>query len=131
VPGVARQVEMPLPDDDARLLAEASLASVRENLIDVVAQRNILMARARRQIDQGNLDQAEKLVNELDDLPGRTHFDRQLEQLATQHVAADPQIQRRIDRLLSDTRSILAHFLDIRETNRLRDELNAAKAAGG
>ena len=71
VPGAAAMVEIPIADDTARLQAQARLVEIREQLVDLVARRNILLARARAQLNQGQLDQAQQLLEELDALPGR------------------------------------------------------------
>jgi hypothetical protein len=131
VPGATPELDVPLPDDDSRLQAESALSALRENLVDVVAQRTILIARARRQIDADELERAEELLDQLDELPGRSQFSRELNQLQRQHTTNDPQAQRRIERMFTDTESILGHFLDARAINKLRDEFNAAKNAGG
>ena len=47
VPGAAAMVEIPIADDTARLQAQARLVEIREQLVDLVARRNILLARAR------------------------------------------------------------------------------------
>lgn len=131
VPGTVAELEVPLPDDDTRLQAESALWALRENLVDVVAQRTILAARARRQIEAGRLDEADRLLDQLDDLPGGGEFQRRLKQLQRQFTVNDPAVRRRIERMFSDTESILGHFLDPGPINRLHDDLGAARDAGG
>ena len=62
VPGAERRINVPLPDDEARLVAEARLAAVREDLIDVVARRNILMARTRQKIEKKDFAAAQAVA---------------------------------------------------------------------
>lgn len=131
VPGAQAQVDVPLPDDDARLAAETHLASVREDLIDVVARRNILMARARQKIKDKDFDAAEKLVLEINQLPGRAQFNMELTNARRRMRSPDPRIQRRIDQLFDGTQSALTQYLDTRPVNDLTNELRAAQQEKG
>jgi hypothetical protein len=127
VPGAERQIEVPLPDDDARLAAEVQLAALREDLIDVVARRNILMARARQKIKDRNFPAAQKLMTAIDALPGRSQFNLTLTTAARRLRSDDPQTQRRIDQLFEGTQTVLTQYLDVRPINELHDELREAQ----
>lgn len=124
VPGAEPQVvDVPLPDDDMRLAAETRLAALREDLVDVVARRNILMARTRQKIEQSDFAAAQQLLRALDELPGRSQFDLQLTNAARLLRSDDPQIQRRIDQLVAATQTVLSQYLDVRPISQLHDEL--------
>jgi hypothetical protein len=129
VPGAQPQLDVPLPDDDPRLTAEARLAALREELIDVVARRNILMARTRQRIRQRDFKAAQKLLADADQLPGRPQFNLTLTTAARTLRSDDPQIQRRIDQLVEATQTVMNQFLDLRPINELHDELRAAQNA--
>jgi hypothetical protein len=128
--GAQSLVQVPLPDDDARLAAEAQLAALREELIDVVARRNILMSRARQKIQTKDFDAAQELLRALDDLPGRPQFNVTLTTAARTLRSDDPQMQRRIDQLFDATRSLLTQYLDLRPISQLHDELRQAQQKG-
>jgi hypothetical protein len=127
VPGAMPQIDVPLPDDDPRLAAEAKLAALREELVDVVARRNILMARARQKIKQRDIEAARKLLSDADQLPGRSQFNLTLTTAARTLRSKDPQIQRRIDQLVEATQTVMNQFLDLRPLHQLHDELRAAR----
>ncbi len=129
VPGAEPLIEAPLPDDDARLEAEAQLAAMREDLIDVVVRRNILMARTKQKIENKDWEQARELLRVLDELPGRAQFDLELSKQARLVRSDDPQIQKRIDRLVEGMQAVLGKFLDSRPIGELHDELRAAQRA--
>lgn len=126
-PGAEPEITIPLPDDQARLVAEARLAAVREDLIDVVARRKILMSRARQKIEKKDFKAAEELARALDDLPGTPQFNLTLTTSARLIHSDDPQIQRSIDRLFQATQNLTTKFLDVRPINDLRNELRAAQ----
>lgn len=127
VRGAVRRIDVPLPDDDARLTAEMRLASVREDLIDVVARRNILMSRARLKMEKKDYKAATELLRQLDELPGNPQFNLTLENEARLLRSEDPQIQKRIDRLFQATQMLTTKFLDLRPVNQIHDELREAQ----
>jgi hypothetical protein len=131
VPGAQPELDVPLPDDDARLAAETRLAALREDLIDVVARRNILIARVRQKIKSKDYDGAQKLLGEINELPGHTQFNLELTNAARRMKSADPQIQRRIDQLFQGTQAALTQYLDVRPISEVSNELHAAQQQEG
>ncbi len=127
VPGAEARVAVPLPDDDMRLRVAARLAAYREDMIDLVARRNIFMARARQEIEEKNFDGARQLLESLDELPGQTQFNLSLDREARRLRTKDLQVQRRIDQLFAQTRTALGKFLDPLPISELHEELRQAQ----
>jgi hypothetical protein len=127
VPGAEPEIVVPLPDDDMRLEAEARLAAMREELVDVVARRNILMARARQKIEAKDFEAAQELMRSVDQLPGRSQFNLTLTTASRLLRSDDPQIQRRIDQLFQATETVLSQYLDARAISELHEELRSAQ----
>ena len=128
VPGAESNVKVPLPDDDARLAAEARLAALREDLIDVVARRNILIARTRQKIDKKDFAGAQELLRMLDELPGQSQFNLTLSNSARSLRSDDPQMQRRIDQLFQATQTLTTQFLDLKPISQVHNELREAQS---
>ncbi|MGI9457983.1 MAG: hypothetical protein ACR2NU_15570, partial [Aeoliella sp.] len=127
VPGADDLIEAPLLDDRKRLEAEAKLSAIREELIDIVARRNIIAARARIKIKQGNLKEANDLVKTLEQLPTASEFEqRRIRQQERLIKSNDPRVQARIGKLFSDTRAVLAEFLAPGLVQELKREIAAA-----
>ena len=129
VPGLRPTMQVPLPEDEIRLETEGKLTALRNNLIDLVARRSILIVRIRTRLDAGDIDEAQRLFARLDDLPRRPEFRREIDQLEQVAKSDDPQTQRRITGLFTRTKAVLGSFLDSRELTRLQDKINAAKRA--
>lgn len=129
VPGAKPTIEVPIADDTARLRAQASLTSLTEQLIDTVAQRNILIARVRDRISNGSIDEAQKLFTTLDSLPGRTKFNQDIKSAENRKLnrSNDPKVQARIEKLFADTRKLLNRFLNTKQISELQGELTAAR----
>jgi hypothetical protein len=124
---------VPVADDTARLRAQASLTSLTEQLIDTVAQRNILIARVRDRIKKGQIEAAQELYSELDSLPGRAQFDQRISSAENRQLnhSDDPKVQARIERLFADTRKLLGRFLSTKQITELQGELTAARRKNG
>jgi hypothetical protein len=129
VPGATSTINVPLPDDDARLAAEARLAAIREDLIDVVARRNILIARVRQKIKKQDYKGAQELLQTLDDLQGKPQFNLKLTEAARQLRSNDPMMQRRIDQLFQQTQTLTSKFLDLKPINEIHNEFREAQQA--
>jgi hypothetical protein len=123
VPGFAAAIDVPLPDDDLRLQAAARLAALREDLVDLVARRNIFIARVRQQIEDKNYTQAKQLLETLDELPTRAQFTQTLEREQRLHRTKDPQVQRQIDQLFAGMQTVVGKFLDSQPISDLHEQL--------
>ncbi len=129
IPGAKALIEVPIADDTARLRAQASLTSLTEQLIDTVAQRNILVARVRDRIHNGKIEEAQELFTILDNLPGRAKFNQGIKSAENRKLnhSADPKVQARIEKLFADTRKLLSRFLNTKQISELQGELTAAR----
>jgi len=127
--GATPTMEVPVADDTARLRAQSALTAITEQLVDTVAQRNILMARVRTRLAEGEIETAQTLFSDLDSLPGRTHFDQQIKSAENRqlHQSSDPKVQARIEKLFADTRKLLFRFLNVKQISELQNELTAAR----
>ena len=128
-PGVNPVLRTPLLDERQRLAAESKLSAMRERLIDVVAQRQILISRIRRRLSDEDLETAETLLQELESLPGQAQFSRELKSAEQKYKADNALVQRRLDRIFSQTRAVLGAALDAREIRLVSNEVMDARAA--
>ena len=65
IPGQMLELTAPIRNDDGRLEAEGVVLGLKENLIDLVARREVLSSRIRARIEDGKLEYCElKAENE-------------------------------------------------------------------
>jgi hypothetical protein len=103
---------------------------VREELIDLVARRAIMMGRIKSMLKKGRVDDAKELMAELDAMPSPSVFGRTIDNAARRIPRSDdPSVQKRVDLLFSSTREILGKFLSTRDVTDLQDQVNAAANA--
>lgn len=128
-PGAKEVIEVPVGDDPARLRAQAALVSLREELIDLVARRNILMARIRDRLKNGKVSEAQDLFSELDSLPSSSQFAQKIDTATNSKLnrSEDKRIQSRIDKMFDDTRKLLGRFLNTSDLTQLKNEILSAQ----
>ena len=119
--------QMPIADSVTRLQAQAEAQVVREELIDLVARRAIMMGRVKSMLKQGRVDDAKELMAELNEMPSPSVFDRRIENAVRRvQTSDDPSVQKRIDSLFASTREMLSKFLGTREISLLQNQVDSA-----
>lgn len=117
-----------VPDDSPRLQAEGYVKGFNSELMDLVAQRQIIASRVRKRIADKKFDEAQKLLDELRTLKSRGDIQRNLEeQMHRQLQSPYASVQARIDKLYGDTRSLVGKYLDPDLPNQLLLELRKAR----
>jgi len=111
VPGYRPFEQVPLPNDDKRLEAEAFVKGMERTVMDLVARREILSVRIRRRVAEGKRDEAQTLLNELKSLQTKDDLEMMLASRQAALASPDRRQQQRIDQLLSGTRSLLHKYL--------------------
>ncbi len=130
-PGTAPVLDAPIADDVVRLAAQGEVQSVREELIDVVARRAILIARIEALLKKGDATAARELMDELNDLPTSTVFRSRIDEVASRlQPSDDPRVKQTVDGLFTQTRELLGRFLDARVITDLQARVNEALHSG-
>jgi hypothetical protein len=129
VPGLEPVTVAELPDDSRRLEVEGFVTGLQEMLVDLVAQREVLMHRVRARIKSGKLDEAQSLLDQLRRLKTRDEFAFDVQRQRQTLVSPDRAVQAKIDKLFNDTESLLGRFLNPADVDRLEAELKRARQA--
>ncbi|HMP08487.1 MAG TPA: hypothetical protein PJ982_19225, partial [Lacipirellulaceae bacterium] len=128
--GGSRVIEAPIADDRIRLAAQAEVQALREELIDVVARRTLMVAQVRKWLKEKDIDEARRTMAMLNELPTPTAFSNRLDSVAKSlPVSDDPRVRQTVEGLLTSTRELLSRFLDARTITSLQAEVNAASRA--
>ncbi len=114
-PGLIPEDTIKLPDDGLRLGVEGELYLFRDALVDTVAQKAVLMSLAKKASDEGKPDNVDKLVQQLDALPGEKAFLSKLNAIETPAIKkADLQknasVKRKIQKLCEAMKDSLTAF---------------------
>ncbi|MGH7194914.1 MAG: hypothetical protein ACREJM_15470, partial [Candidatus Saccharimonadales bacterium] len=136
MPGLESELTADIPDDDQRLVAEGAIVGIQEKFVDTIARRAVLIKQVRTGLEEGELEKAEKRMEELRKLPRQDDFLNEIRNEKQRAASDDPRIQKKIDKLFDDTREIVIRFLNPADLDNLESELGAAlrgqpKAATG
>lgn len=132
VPGVESRLQALLPRDTPRLVAEGFVRGFQETLLDMVAQREILLTRLHRRLEQGQAQEAADLLEQLEALQ-RQHnvLAQQLTEQEKTLTTTDPTLRPKIEALWTQARQLLAEHMDQRLLRELASQVLRAKAAPG
>ncbi len=131
VPGLDAQLVAQVPDDDPRLQAEGYIRGFHGELMDLVAQRQILAALIKKRIEDGKTDEAKTLLSDFRALPSRNNMLSKLNDAQRrQKVSPNKYVQGRIDTLYADTKTMLTNYLDPTLTSQLTSLVNRAEQGG-
>ena len=126
-PGVEPAAKLTLPDDRKRLEAEGLTIALQERVVDLVAQRQILLVDARAKIEAGQLADAAQLLKKVRQLsvvePLLAEIRSQRQRLQT----SDPYVKGKITRLFDDTEKVLTTYFDLREIVEVETTLDRKK----
>ena len=139
-PGLVPLDTMKLPDDSLRLSVEGGLYLFRDELVDSVALKAVHMSLARKAADEGNVAGLEAAIKQLDGLPGKEHFESELNAVRTPAIVKadqqkNPSVKRKIESLCRSMSESLTTFYatdkrrkDAEEIEKLRQSAQSKAA---
>lgn len=108
--GLDSEREVPIPDSPVRLAAEATLLGIQEELIDMVARREILLARKNALDTKGDKTTAASVNAEITRLRKYDDFIMRIDLEHGKFRSNDPIVQKRIDKMFEETRKMVYDF---------------------
>ena len=114
-PGLIPLDTIKLPDDSLRLSVEGGLYLFRDELVDSVALKAVHMSLAKKAAEEGNVAGLEAAIKQLDRLPGKEHFESELNAVRTPAIVKAEQqknqsVKRKIESLCRSMSESLATF---------------------
>lgn len=88
IPGYSPLLEVEVPDDRARLNVEGEVALLQSELIDIVASREVLMARTRGAAKSKKWEDVGTFLSQMQDLPTLDEFNSRIGSLQVRAVQA-------------------------------------------
>lgn len=136
IPGLEPALELSTPDDTARLNVEGALAVLEGDLIDIVARRAVLMARARIAAKQEKWTEADEYIAQLEELPDLEQVREQiaaiqLPAVQTARILNNRVAEARIKRMCGEVETVAAQHLDLQKLKDFQTEIAELRAAGG
>jgi hypothetical protein len=128
-PGQSPVLTARIPDDQQRLEVEAFVVGMQESVVDLVARRAVLLARAESRLDANDLPEAEKLIEQLRRMETREQLQQRISTERRRFASEDPSVQRKIDRLFDDTAKLLGRYLNPADVEMLQRRVRDARSA--
>lgn len=119
VPGMVAEAAVSLPDDDPRLEAEAALRGIQDELVDLVVQRTVLLAKARARVAEKKWDEAADLLDQVRKLKSREVFSSEIMQLQQRIYCPEPVAQQQMNQMFGEVRRLVNQYLDPSEFEKL------------
>ncbi|MBI2823162.1 MAG: hypothetical protein HYX69_00570 [Planctomycetia bacterium] len=129
LPGLVPTMTARVSDDDRRLQAEGFITGFQEQFVDLIARRQVLMARVRARIKAGKKEEAKELFDQLRRLATQQDLSRTLLVERQRLISSDPRARQRIDKLFDDTQAVINRFLDSSQLDQLERELRSDETA--
>ncbi|HLQ44309.1 MAG TPA: hypothetical protein VK137_06245, partial [Planctomycetaceae bacterium] len=128
IPGIAPATTAELPDDTLRLQLESRLELLRAELIDTVARRALLIARAKGTVRADDGTRFDETLKELDRQPNAKQFHTLLDaiKVSTAKQALerkDRNLERRLDKLCKESAELIERHLSDEKLKEQRDDL--------
>jgi hypothetical protein len=127
LPGVEPELAGEIHNCDPRLEAEGFVSGMREELVDVQLRRTILMQRIRARLKAKEVDEAARMLDEIQRLQSVSQFAARIAQEKTKLVSNDDAVQRKITKILTDFEDDLNNFFDPRGVEEIDKEVRDAR----
>lgn len=135
-PGVMPKETVKLPDDSIRLGVEGDLYLLRDELVDMVAEKAVYMSIAKKASAAGDKAAFENAVTSIDALPAKQQFGDRLDAIRSPALQKADAIRnatakRRIESLITKMRESVDKFFAAEKRVEEADELQKLRQAAG
>lgn len=132
LPGTAPRLDVEVPNDRARLSVEGEVSLLQGELIDIVATREVTMARARAAAKKQDWTSVDKFGQQIDKLPTLAEFQTRIETLQLKAVyqaqqAKDRAAESRIKQLCGKVIESAQTHLDPGKIAEFRGQIRATR----
>lgn len=127
VPGLEPEVTAEIRDDDQRLEAEGFTTAMQLELIDIVTRQKILIERVKNLLEADRVDEADKVLVELQTLPTEETLLRDLRNQQGRIHVEDKWTAKKVEELFDETRTLLRKYLNTAPVKELARDVAAAR----
>ncbi len=136
VPGVQQKMTIPVPDDSILLQVQAELADLEARLIDLVAQRTVLLALIQKFADDEKWQQVDQAVARLKQLPPRRTLETELRAIQFAAVRKAQQaglrgLERKIQKECGELADVMKRYLDDSKVRDVLSEVEQLRQVSG
>ena len=135
-PGIVPSETVKLPDDSLRLGVEGDMYLLRDELVDMVAEKAVYMSLAKKASDARDTAKFEEVIGEINELPAKEAFNVRLNEIRAPAVekatqVKNPQAKRRIESMVTKMSDSLNTFFSAEKRVKEADELQKLRDSAG
>lgn len=127
IPGWEVRRVVQITSDDQRLHVEGMLRGVQSRIMDILAHRTLAKARFKKRMEEGKLQDAKKLLDEYLGIETRDSVDKVLNLEQARQRSSIETVQKKIEKLFDQTRSLLTKHVNPDEGSQLSTEYDERK----
>jgi hypothetical protein len=128
IPGWEAHRTVQITSDDQRLHVEGMLKGIQSKIMDILAHRTLAKARFKKRMEEGKLQDAKKLLDEYLGIETRDSVDKVLNIEQARQRSSIETVQKKIEKLFDQTRSLLTKHVNPDEGSLLSTEYEERKA---
>jgi hypothetical protein len=135
-PGILPRETVKLPDDSIRLGVEGDMYLLRDELVDMVAEKAVYISLAKKASEARDLEKFQEMIATIDALPAKEAFSVRLNEIRAPAVdqatqAKNPQAKRKIESMVTKMGDSLNTFFSAEKRVKEADELQKLRDAAG
>ncbi|MDO4550857.1 MAG: hypothetical protein Q4C96_06355 [Planctomycetia bacterium] len=123
IPGQEPFLTAEIPDMDMILETESINVGLQQELVDMVASRQIYLARAKTFLEEDDVENAKKMLAEIRLLPTREVFERTVLEKQKEFYSSEKNTQKQIEKMFTETLVLMAKFYDNAPINELEEQI--------
>ena len=127
IPGLEEVVVVELPNDEDRLYAEGIVRSLRNRVTDLLAHRKLLETQIKTKLEQGDLERAEELFEEFEQLEDATGIKGRIINQRSVLLATSNESASRIEEMFTSLLALVEKFMPRSQTDELRQMVQRAR----
>lgn len=129
MPGYKPEMEILLPDDEARIAAEGVISGLRNELLDLVVRRKVLIERAMISLESNDLKSAEQFYNLYSELMNLNQWNDYMASIQRRLATNDKRQQTKIDKMFVELRDFAQSEIKVDEDGMIQDLMLKARKA--
>jgi len=129
MPGYKPQMQILLPDDEARITAEGVVSGLRIELLDLVVRRKVLIERAKISLEGNDLKSADQFYTLYSDLMNLNQWNDYLATIQRRLATNDRRQQTKIDKMFVELRESAQAGIKVEEDGMIQEMMLKARKA--
>lgn len=126
-PGYKREMEILLPDDEARIFAEGVVSGLKTEILDLISRREVLIEQTKIALERNDLKSAEITFGLYQDLMNLAEWNDYLAGQQRRLATNDNRQQVKIDKMFDELQSFASEKIKVSSDKEIQEKMLAAR----